>query len=99
LPLICDLTITTSLNIASDYNGSINTANTTKNCGIISLSGGTARIFNPLITPFSVILITKQTFTFPNAIIGISSKEYGGLTISSTNYSDNDKVAYMICNS
>ena len=97
-----NLTITTSLNIASDYNASINNATTTKNCGIIALNGsnpGSATIFNPLITPYSIILITKQTFTHTNGAIAISSKEYGGFTITSTHNGDNDLVGYMICNS
>ena len=93
------LTITNSLNIASDNNDAINTATTTKNCGLISLSGGVAILYNPLITRESVILINKQTFTNPTGAIGISAKEYGFLMISSTQNNDNDKVGYMICNS
>jgi hypothetical protein len=94
-----NLTITTSLNIASDYNYGTSFVRTTKNCGIVSLTGSQAIIYNPLITPYSVILLTKQSFGHPNGVIAISSKNYGDCFITSTNNNDNDTVAYMICNS
>lgn len=70
--------------------------------GIVYLNGGnpgTATVVNSLVTPTSMIFLTKQANNYPLAGPPVvSSKMIGSFTITTNFNTDNDPVAYMIIN-
>jgi len=70
--------------------------------GIVYLNGGipgTATVVNSLVTPASMIFLTKQANNYPMAGPPVvSSKMVGSFTITTNYNTDNDPVAYMIIN-
>lgn len=70
--------------------------------GIVYLNGGTpgtATVINSLVTPASMIFLTKQANNYPAAGPPVvSAKTNGSFTITTNFNTDNDPVAYMIIN-
>lgn len=68
-----------------------------KSVGTVSLLGGSASIINPLVTPNSIILATKQDALYPAEIAHVE-KFGGSFSIYSTDVADYSTVGYMIIN-
>ncbi len=77
------------------------TTGSNKASNVVSLDGNnpsTATVSNLIVTANSIILLTKQSSTYPSASLSISSKSSTSFTIASDTPNDNDSVAYLIIN-
>jgi hypothetical protein len=68
-----------------------------KSVGTVSLLGGSASIINPLVTPNSIVLATKQDNLNSGAVERVE-KFGGSFSIYSTNATDTSTIGYMIIN-
>jgi len=91
-----------SIQIPADNSIPLGSSYTTTNCGKVQLDTANsfgAKIYNHLITPGSIILLTKYGATNANSVY-VALLDYGVAVIASSDpETDGDVVMYMICNS
>jgi hypothetical protein len=66
--------------------------------GTVSLLGGSASIINPLVTPNSIILATRQDNLISGGSVARVEKFGGSFSIYSTFGGDTSTIGYMIIN-